>query len=79
MDKYTRVEKPRTEAPISENEIRITVAGKVRNYVTYAATLLQVGDERGQKEVVVKAMGRAISKAVLVAESARVRGEWGEA
>ncbi|CAI5960300.1 unnamed protein product [Closterium sp. NIES-65] len=76
MDKYTRVEKPRTEAPISENEIRITVAGKVRNYVTYAATLLQ---ERGQKEVVVKAMGRAISKAVLVAESARVRGEWGEA
>ncbi|CAI5476360.1 unnamed protein product, partial [Closterium sp. Yama58-4] len=32
---------PRAEAPISENEIRITVAGKVRNYVTYAATLLQ--------------------------------------
>ncbi|CAI5515340.1 unnamed protein product, partial [Closterium sp. Naga37s-1] len=54
----------------NENEIRITVAGKVRNYVTYAATLLQ---ERGQKEVVVKAMGRAISKAVLVAESARRR------
>lgn len=42
MDRYQRVEKPRPETPISENEIRITTQGKMRNYITYATTLLQV-------------------------------------
>jgi hypothetical protein len=36
------VEKPRAETPISENEIRVTTQGKMRNYITYATTLLQV-------------------------------------
>jgi hypothetical protein len=36
------VEKPREEAPIKENEIRITTQGRMRNYITYATTLLQV-------------------------------------
>lgn len=42
MDRYQRVEKPRPETPINENEIRITAQGRMRNYITYATTLLQV-------------------------------------
>lgn len=42
MDRYTRVEKPKAETPINENEIRITTQGRMRNYITYATTLLQV-------------------------------------
>lgn len=42
MDRYQRVEKPRVETPIDENEIRITSQGRMRNYITYAMTLLQV-------------------------------------
>lgn len=43
MDRYQRVEKPRSEnSPINENEIRITTQGRMRNYITYATTLLQV-------------------------------------
>lgn len=42
MDRYQRVEKPKEEAPINENEIRITAQGRMRNYITYATNLLQV-------------------------------------
>ncbi|KAL5995713.1 hypothetical protein ACLOJK_025781 [Asimina triloba] len=42
MDRYQRVEKPRAETPINENEIRITTQGRMRNYITYATSLLQV-------------------------------------
>lgn len=42
MDRYQRVEKPREEAPIGANEIRITAQGRTRNYITYALALLQV-------------------------------------
>lgn len=42
MDRYQRVEKPREDTPISENEIRITALGRMRNYISYALTLLQV-------------------------------------
>ena len=43
MDRYQRVERPRTEsAAIEENEIRITAQGLIRNYVSYATSLLQV-------------------------------------
>lgn len=42
MDRYQRVEKPKPESPINENEIRITTQGVIRNYITYATTLLQV-------------------------------------
>lgn len=42
MDRYTRVEKPRPESVINENEIRITSQGLIRNYVSYATSLLQV-------------------------------------
>ncbi|KAJ8762091.1 hypothetical protein K2173_007076 [Erythroxylum novogranatense] len=65
MDRYQRVEKPRPETPINENEIRITTQGRMRNYITYATTLLQ---EKGSKEISLKAMGRAINKTVMIAE-----------
>lgn len=42
MDRYQKVEKPRQESPIDENEIRITSQGRMRSYITYAMTLLQV-------------------------------------
>lgn len=65
MDRYQRVEKQREEAPIKENEIRITTQGRMRNYITYATGLLQ---DKGSDEVVFKAMGRAINKTVMVVE-----------
>ncbi|KAF1899708.1 hypothetical protein Lal_00019838 [Lupinus albus] len=65
MDRYQKVEKPRAEAPIDENEIRITSQGRMRNYITYAMTLLQ---EKGSNEIVFKAMGRAINKTVTIVE-----------
>lgn len=42
MDRYKKVEKPKAEPPANENEIRITSQGMVRNYISYATTLLQV-------------------------------------
>ncbi|XP_057473574.1 uncharacterized protein LOC130761981 isoform X3 [Actinidia eriantha] len=65
MDRYQKVEKPKPEVPINENEIRITAQGLVRNYISYATTLLQ--EKRG-REIVLKAMGQAISKTVAIAE-----------
>ncbi|KAF7119596.1 hypothetical protein RHSIM_Rhsim13G0044100 [Rhododendron simsii] len=41
MDRYQKVERPRPEEPIHENEIRITSQGLVRNYLSYATGLLQ--------------------------------------
>ncbi|KAG5586831.1 hypothetical protein H5410_047265 [Solanum commersonii] len=69
MDRYQKVEKPKPESPINEYEIRITSQGLVRNYINYANTLLQ---ERHGKEIVLKAMGQAISKAVAIAEIIKV-------
>ena len=42
MDRYLTVERPRNESTIEENEIRITAQGLIRNYVSYATSLLQV-------------------------------------
>ncbi|KAG7011318.1 hypothetical protein SDJN02_26222 [Cucurbita argyrosperma subsp. argyrosperma] len=65
MDRYQKVEKPKPESPINENEIRITSQGAIRNYITYASTLLQ---DKRVREIVLKAMGQAISKTVSIAE-----------
>ncbi|URD98315.1 Alba [Musa troglodytarum] len=71
MDRYQRVEKPRPQsAAIGENEIRITTQGLIRNYVNYATSLLQ---ESHMKEIVLKAMGQAISKTVAVTEFVKKR------
>ncbi|TXG60484.1 hypothetical protein EZV62_015057 [Acer yangbiense] len=69
MDRYQRVEKPKPETPINENEIRITTQGRMRNYITYATTLFQ---DKGSSEIVLKAMGRAINKTVMIAELIKV-------
>ena len=42
MGRYQKVEKPRADQQINENEIRITSQGRMRNYITYAMALLQV-------------------------------------
>lgn len=65
MDKYEKIEKPREEAEIKDNEIRITTKGKMRNSISYATTLFK---EKGFTEVILKAMGRAINKTVTIAE-----------
>ncbi|KAJ4837913.1 hypothetical protein Tsubulata_031512 [Turnera subulata] len=65
MDRYQKVEKPRAETPIDENEIRITSQGRMRSYISYAMSLLQ---EKGSNEIVFKAMGRAINKTVTIVE-----------
>ncbi|KAI0499448.1 hypothetical protein KFK09_020351 [Dendrobium nobile] len=65
MDRYRRVEKPREETPINDNEIRITTQGRMRSYITYATSLLQ---EKESNEIVFKAMGRAINKTVVIVE-----------
>ncbi|KAG6505370.1 hypothetical protein ZIOFF_037726 [Zingiber officinale] len=70
MDRYQKVEKPRPESTINENEIRITGQGVIRNYVSYATSLLQ---EKHIREIVLKAMGQAISKAVAIAEIIKKR------
>lgn len=44
MDRYQRVERPRPESAINENEIRITTQGLIRNYISYATSLLVVSD-----------------------------------
>ncbi|XP_062225649.1 uncharacterized protein LOC133924219 [Phragmites australis] len=65
MDRYQRVEKPREESLIGANEIRITAQGRPRNYITYALALLQ---DNATDEIVIKAMGRAINKTVVIVE-----------
>ncbi|KAG8082000.1 hypothetical protein GUJ93_ZPchr0014g47421 [Zizania palustris] len=65
MDRYQRVEKPREEAAIGANEIRVTAQGRTRNYITYALALLQ---DNATDEIVIKAMGRAINKTVAIVE-----------
>ncbi|KAL3620965.1 hypothetical protein CASFOL_035877 [Castilleja foliolosa] len=45
MDRYQKVEKPKLETPVNENEIRITSQGLVRNYISYATSLLQLGEK----------------------------------
>ncbi|KZV20119.1 hypothetical protein F511_00976 [Dorcoceras hygrometricum] len=65
MDRYQKVEKPKMETPIDENEIRITSQGRMRSYITYAMSLLQ---EKESAEIVFKAMGRAINKTVTIVE-----------
>ncbi|KAE9617859.1 putative DNA/RNA-binding protein Alba [Lupinus albus] len=70
MDRYQKVEKPKPESPINQNEIRITTQGAIRNYITYATLLLQ---EKNAREIVLKAMGQAISKTVAIAEILKKR------
>jgi len=66
MDKY-RLETSKTEEneTINDNEIRVTTQGKMRRSISYAITLFQ---EKKVEEITIKAMGKAISKTVNIAE-----------
>lgn len=61
-----RVETQKAEQqPTQENEVRITAAGKTRNYISYATNLLT---EKEHTSVILKAMGKAINKTVTIGE-----------
>eukprot|EP00238_Polyblepharides_amylifera_P004771 CAMPEP_0196586234 /NCGR_PEP_ID=MMETSP1081-20130531/53576_1 /TAXON_ID=36882 /ORGANISM="Pyramimonas amylifera, Strain CCMP720" /LENGTH=145 /DNA_ID=CAMNT_0041908043 /DNA_START=23 /DNA_END=457 /DNA_ORIENTATION=- len=70
MDRYVRMDKPKPVVPIEDNEIRVMTTGKMRNYISYATKLLEDEDS---KQVVLKAMGRAINKTVTIAEIVKRR------
>ncbi|PPD81674.1 hypothetical protein GOBAR_DD21391 [Gossypium barbadense] len=69
MYRYQKVEKPKAETPINENELRITTQERMRNYISYAMTLLQ---EKGANGIVLKTTGRAINKTVMIVELIKV-------
>ena len=59
------IECRRDDAPARSNEIRVTFQGQAKGYINYALVLFE---DRGARAVALKAMGRAIHKAVAVAE-----------
>lgn len=65
MENYTRVRQPRSEGKPEDNEVRITAAGKARAYISFAYSLLE---EKGHSTIVLRAMGKAINKAVAITE-----------
>lgn len=65
MDKYRKIQKPKAEQPKDEDEIRVTAAGRVSAYVTYAAKLY---NEMDKKQCKITATGNALTAAVTLAE-----------
>merc|ERR1719464_1992085 len=65
MDKYRRVEKVKETTVKDDDEIRVTAMGSVSAYVSRAATVFK---ELESEQVVVKATGNALTKAVTLAE-----------
>jgi len=70
MDKYRIVENSGPTVAKSENEIRITAAGMLGKCVGYAIALLE---EKGASHIILKGMGREISKTVTIAEMIKRR------
>jgi DNA-binding protein len=68
MDKYRRKEKAKEKTP--ENEIRVTTATLISNYLRYINTLFT---EKKLDTIVIKSTGNAIGKAVSLSEVARRR------
>jgi len=66
MDKYRKVRRTREENAVTdESEIRVTATGSVSAYISRAA---KVYGELGKSQVVIKAQGNALTKAVTAAE-----------
>lgn len=65
MDKYRRVPKQKETESKPDNEIRVTAVGSVSAYVSFAA---KVFNEMSKDDLVVKATGNALAKAVTLAE-----------
>mmetsp|Transcript_14829 Transcript_14829/g.22808 ORF Transcript_14829/g.22808 Transcript_14829/m.22808 type:complete len:155 (-) Transcript_14829:469-933(-) len=69
MEKYRLVEEHKGDGDEfleekSASEVKITQQGKPRNYISYAMNLFS----EGNSTITLKAMGRAINKAVTIAE-----------
>merc|ERR1719392_568217 len=65
MNKYRKVLKPKDTLVKEDDEIRVTSAGSVSAYVSRAA---KVFNELEKPQVVIKATGNALTKAVTLAE-----------
>jgi len=65
MDKYRKVDKPKSTEAVAEDEIRVTSAGSVSAYISRAA---KVFNELEKPKVVIKATGGALTKAVTLTE-----------
>eukprot|EP00624_Nannochloropsis_granulata_P003778 evm.model.NODE_29012_length_14612_cov_34.308582.2 len=63
--KYRLLACHRDDVPAKANEMRVTYQGPVKSYMGYAMALFE---ERGARAVALKGMGRAIHKALAVAE-----------
>jgi DNA-binding protein len=61
-----------TKEPSAENEIKVTSKGQIMNYVQYANRILTKTDH---KTIIVKAMGKAIIKAVILVEVLKRRNQ----
>ena len=70
MDKYRRIEKVKETVVKDDDEIRVTAVGSVAAYVTRAAT---VYNELNKEQVVIKASGNALTRAVTLAEVVKRR------
>ncbi len=67
--KYRRCHREKSiDPPIAPNEVRITAQGNRNSYITYALTKLDQ-----HPSIMIKAMGRALSQAVTVAEIVKRR------
>jgi DNA-binding protein Alba len=69
MEKYRLVQEHKGDGEefldtVANYEVRITQQGKPRNYISYSMNLFA----KGSDTIVLKAMGRAINKAVTIAE-----------
>jgi len=67
---YKLQKEPKKTDDVNRSEIRVTAAGKIRNYISYAIHLFK---DAKLTEICLKAMGRVTHKAVLVAELLRGR------
>jgi len=70
MDKYRKVEKPKDAIVKDDDEIRVTAMGSISAYVVRAA---KVFNELEKPQVVIKATGNALTKAVTLAEVVKRR------
>jgi ribonuclease P/MRP protein subunit RPP25 len=68
MVNYVKVEKNKEKT--EENEIRVTAKGQIKNYLGYAIRVLQKTEH---KDVVIKATGNAIVKALILIELVKRR------
>lgn len=70
MQNYKKVDKERTKT--EENEIRVTSKGLIKSYLGYAFRVLEE-DKLNMNELVIKATGNAIVKALILVELVKRR------